>query len=365
MTWLQGNSRMADRVREHDWAATPLGSLESWSSELRTSASLVLDSAFPMALIWGPEFITIYNDAFVPILGNKPPALGSSFAETWAEVWDAVGPIAQRAYAGEASFLEDLPLIVERSGEPEQAYFTFSYSPVRSSDGQVVGMIDTVMETTRSVMARAEQAASEERQRLLVAELQHRVRNILTVVRSVFSRTAEGRDDLEHVVNHFKGRLDSLARTQLVVTQSASGLVDLESMVRDELLSVGAADGPDLRIIGPDVLLPPRTAELIGLAVHELTTNALKYGALSEGGGKISVRWTVAPEGDGPDRLDLVWEEQEVPAVALQPARRGFGRELIEEALPYSLGASTALAFRGGGIRCSISLPLRAATGPE
>ena len=97
----------------------------------------MLDAPFAMALTWGPDLITIYNDAFRPILGDKPEALGRSFREVWAEAWDTIGPIAERALAGEATFIEDFPLIVERGGAPEQAWFTFSYSPVRSADGRV------------------------------------------------------------------------------------------------------------------------------------------------------------------------------------------------------------------------------------
>lgn len=198
----------------------------------------------------------------------------------------------------------------------------------------------------------------EERQRRLVAELQHRVRNILTVVRSVFARTVEAGGALEDAADHFRGRLDALARTQAIVTQTASGMVDLENLIRDELLSVGVADGAALTIDGPDVQLPPRTAEAIGLAVHELAINAVKYGALKMAKASLDIRWTTDMDcGDGP-RVHLIWVERGVPAVAISPERQGFGTELIREALPYQYGADTHLTFMGGGVRCSISLPL-------
>lgn len=135
--WPMGSGQMARLTRAHDWAATPLGPIANWPEELKTVASLVLDAPFAMALTWGPDLTMIYNDAFHPILGEKPEALGRSFREVWAETWDTIGPIAERALAGEATFIEDFPLIVERGGAPEQAWFTFSYSPVRSADGRV------------------------------------------------------------------------------------------------------------------------------------------------------------------------------------------------------------------------------------
>src|SRR4051794_20675278 len=134
---------MARMVREFDWAATPLGPQASWPLELKTAVNILLESRFPKAIVWGPALVTIYNDAFRPILGDKREALGRSFADVWAEAWDDIGPIAERAFAGEATFVEDFPLVIDRSGRPEQAWFTFCYSPVRLADGTVAGMMDT------------------------------------------------------------------------------------------------------------------------------------------------------------------------------------------------------------------------------
>lgn len=892
--WPPGSSKMAARVRQHLWADNPLGPTEGWQPELRAAVTLVLDSAFPAALIWGDDFVTIYNDGFLPILGNKPDALGRSFAEIWAEAWDEIGPIAGKAYAGEATYIENFPLIVDRYGRPEQAYFTFSCSPVRCADGRVGGMIDIVTETTAAVTASAVQRENEERQafllkltdalrplcdpgdvqaaaagllgkhldidrshyyevdaeggatrlngcavgaitmperfpvsdfgpqwlglyragktivvenaavderfskgerdawqgdhltaglgvpllkggelravlalshseprawrdseialveevaertwhavervraeaalreseekyrtlfdsidegfciaeripgvpidfrylvanpafesltgfsdpvghsmrelvpeveeetmaryarvaegghtetffasgfdkefeveaipsdqpgriavvvkdvtasrraetalrerearhrmligswaqavwetdadglvvadspswraytgqtldewlghgwldavhpddrayaerqwreaiaarelvnaefrlrfpdggwrwanvraapvraqdgrvekwvgmnidiheskvaleareqserfsraliegipqlvwravgeghwtwsssqwaeytgqseaqsrglgwlepvhpddrarvrqawaealereelsaeyrllnarsgtyrwfqtralpvrsradeiiewlgtstdihqlrtlqgrqQLLLGELQHRVRNILAVVRSVFNRTVDAGGAIEDITEHFVGRLDSLARTQVVVTQNASGRVDLENLVRDELLSVGASDPQKVSLSGPEVVLNAKTAESIGLAVHELTTNALKYGALKVDGATLAIDWNIDQKGGANGRnLSFQWTESGVPVVPLAPSRKGFGRELIEEALPYQLSAETNLKFGAGGVRCTIILPL-------
>ncbi|NWC98488.1 response regulator [Pseudomonas sp. P7779] len=150
--WLQGGGEMAERVRHHDWANTPLGPLEHWPDVLKTTVALCLASSFPQAIVWGPALITLYNDGFIPILGDKPDALGRPFNEIWQEAWPEISPIADAAFAGEATFIENFPLTIERGGAPEQAYFTFCYSPIRDVQGKVVGMLDTVTETTATVV---------------------------------------------------------------------------------------------------------------------------------------------------------------------------------------------------------------------
>lgn len=203
-----------------------------------------------------------------------------------------------------------------------------------------------------------EQKEAAARQKLLLAELQHRVRNILGVVRSVFGRTVRAATDLEDAADHFRGRLDSMARTQVILTQNVRGTVDLENLIRDELLSVGAAGDDRITIEGPDVELTGKVAEAIALAIHELTTNALKYGALKVSGAQLTIIWSVDIDCGGARTLRLTWTEQGVPAIAVKPIRTGFGTELIVEAMPYRLGAETKFEFRSGGVRCSIILPL-------
>lgn len=151
MNWLQSSSDMAERVRQHDWTSTPLGPLEQWPDVLKTTVALCFASSFPQSIIWGPHLTTLYNDAFIPILGDKPFALGRPFNEVWREVWADVGPIATAAFEGHATYIENFPLLIERGAGLEQAYFTFCYSPIRDPEGKVVGMLDTVTETTATV----------------------------------------------------------------------------------------------------------------------------------------------------------------------------------------------------------------------
>ncbi len=144
---------MADKVRQFDWASHPLGPIEDWPMALRFAVETVLSSRFPKSLFWSEQLFTIYNDAFLPILGQKPEALGRPMKDVWSEAWHIVEPLAQRALQGESPFVEDLAVVINRFGYDEQAYFTFSYSPVRDEAGVVVGMLDTVIETTGKVNA--------------------------------------------------------------------------------------------------------------------------------------------------------------------------------------------------------------------
>ncbi|MDR0278811.1 MAG: response regulator [Paucimonas sp.] len=151
--WLQAGGEMAERIRRYDWASTALGPIADWPEVLRTTVSLCLDSSFPQAVMWGEELVTLHNDAFAPILGSKPSALGVPFGEVWQEAWDEIRPIAEQALAGKATYIEHFPLVIQRRGAPEQAWFTFCYSPIRDGSGRVVGMLDTVTETTETVLA--------------------------------------------------------------------------------------------------------------------------------------------------------------------------------------------------------------------
>jgi signal transduction histidine kinase/ActR/RegA family two-component response regulator len=149
----------------HDWSQSPLGAPASWPQSLRSVAGLLLHSKFPMFVAWGPELGFLYNDAYAAILGAKhPAALGRRFHEIWAEIWDDIQPIIKQAMQGHGTYHENLPLMVNRNGYEEQAWFTFSYSPVHDESGHVAGMFCAVVETTERVLA--ERHRTEEHERL-------------------------------------------------------------------------------------------------------------------------------------------------------------------------------------------------------
>ncbi|NEK84770.1 SpoIIE family protein phosphatase [Blastococcus saxobsidens] len=139
---------------EHDWATTPLGPQADWSPTLRTAISTAVNSRFPFLLMWGPELVMVYNDAYAPMLGARhPAALGRPATEVWSDIWPALAPMVDEVMAGRATYSEDLPLVMYRHGYEEETYFSFSFSPVVEPGGAVVGLLDTVVETTHRVLA--------------------------------------------------------------------------------------------------------------------------------------------------------------------------------------------------------------------
>ncbi|HEY6452193.1 MAG TPA: ATP-binding protein, partial [Steroidobacteraceae bacterium] len=149
-----GNSEMARRMRELDWSRTPLGPVDQWPQSLLTSISTALECAFPIVIWWGPELTILYNDEYRPVLGpsKHPAALGERGAVIWAEIWDVIGPmLSQVMEHGAATRSRDLLLHIDR-GYPEEAYFSFSYSPIHAEMGRVGGIFCPVIETTQKVI---------------------------------------------------------------------------------------------------------------------------------------------------------------------------------------------------------------------
>lgn len=180
-----------------------------------------------------------------------------------------------------------------------------------------------------------------------------RLRNLLAACRSVIKQTLDDARSLEDVSLHLVPRFDALAR--LGAGTLSGGPTEVEDIVRDQLLNVQESDGARTRIVGPPVGLTIRQAPLMSLALHELVTNAVKFGALSHDDAKLAVEWDLV---DGRrDVLRLLWTETGVPIVMSAPPREGFGRRFILHGLPYQLEAETSFQLRPGGITCEILLP--------
>lgn len=201
-----------------------------------------------------------------------------------------------------------------------------------------------------------------DRQGVLMAELQHRTRNLLAVVQSVASQTARTSASLQVFKKNFESRLRALSRVQGLISRVDHQDVDLRTLLGVELEAHGGTDGK-VAIEGPAAKLPPSSAQALALAIHELGTNALKYGALAQPTGKLRVAWQLLRERDQ-TRLVLEWHETGVTMPAGKPTRKGYGSELIENALPYQLMAKTNLAYEPDGVRCSITVPVHA-SGPD
>ncbi|MDX7950232.1 HWE histidine kinase domain-containing protein [Lichenihabitans sp. Uapishka_5] len=186
--------------------------------------------------------------------------------------------------------------------------------------------------------------------------LRHQVRNALGLMRAIMRRSATGKTSVADFVAHLEGRFDALLRVQTGLLSSPDGQADLAMIVADEFLVQAIQEGERATVQGPAVRIEPKQAELLGLVLHELTTNAIKFGALTAPGGHIDVSWTLTTE---PERsLTLVWAETGQQRAEPSQAFRGFGMEVIEGMLPYQLKAETALEFLTEGVRCTIAMPL-------
>ena len=138
------------------WATTPIGPIDSWPDQLRLLVQVMLSSEFPMMIVWGPEYTQLYNDAFRPILGTgkHPGALGRSASDTWAEIWDEIGPLFASVYAGDAVSNVDHRLLINRNDYEEEVFFTYSYSPIHDDSDVVAGLLVVATETTSQVIDR-------------------------------------------------------------------------------------------------------------------------------------------------------------------------------------------------------------------
>jgi PAS domain S-box-containing protein len=152
--FMSGGGEMGALMRAHDWSASPLGHPCTWSLALRTVIELMLNSKFPMFIAWGPELGFLYNDPYRDVLGEKHPhALGARFCDVWAEIWQDLSPLAERALRGEATYADRLHLLMNRHGYDESTWFTFSYSPVRDETGVIAGVYCACVEVTEQVLA--------------------------------------------------------------------------------------------------------------------------------------------------------------------------------------------------------------------
>jgi len=153
LDWLSGGGAMGELIRSMDWSQTPLGSFEHWPQSLRTTVSLCLSSTFPILIAWGPERVQIYNDSYRPIAGElHPTSMGQRFNECWASALEAVGHVVDRAQQGEGSYIENLRMFLDRYGYLEEAFMTFSFSPIRDESGQVGGLFHPITEVTDKML---------------------------------------------------------------------------------------------------------------------------------------------------------------------------------------------------------------------
>ncbi|HEY8381282.1 MAG TPA: PAS domain-containing protein [Microvirga sp.] len=230
---------LARRMREHDWTKSPLGPPERWPQSLRSVVGLMLGSRYPMFVAWGPDLAFLYNDGYAPILGRKHPhSLGRPFQEVWVDIWADIEPLVAKALAGEATFHENLHLLMERNGYPEETWYSFSYSPVRDENGQIAGMFCACTETTAQVLA--DRHAMAERQKM--ARMFEQAPSFMVMLRGPEHRIEFTNPAYQRLIGH----RDVLGKTvaEALPDAAAQGYVDLLDRVYrtgEALTSTGAA----------------------------------------------------------------------------------------------------------------------------
>ncbi|CAN7249716.1 PAS domain-containing protein [Phenylobacterium sp. LjRoot219] len=336
-----GEADLLQRAREVEAANAAL------LQETEGLRDLFLQAPGFMAVLTGPDLrFALANAAYQHLIGHRP-VIGRPIREALPEVADQGVPerlekvMREGApYVGRAN-----SVFLQRAADvpPEERFLDFIYQPIHNAAGQVWGVFVEGADVTDRVKA-------EEQQKLLVDELNHRVKNTLATVQAIAAQTLRTTAEPAAFKQAFQARLMALSATHDLLTATNWRSAALTDALKIELRPFGAGR---YRCDGPELDLPPSEALALGLIFHELATNAAKYGALSTPAGCVMVAWSVV-DTDLP-RLELVWRETGGPTVQ-PPTRRGFGSRLIER----SLGADGAsvLDFDPAGLVCRISLKL-------
>ncbi|MDB5469447.1 MAG: blue-light-activated histidine kinase 1 [Caulobacter sp.] len=297
-----------------------------------------------------PEHPIIFaNDSFLALTGyDREEVLGQSFnfLLEQGEEGDAVARVAAE-FSGAATAATEV-FYHRKDGAP---FWTAIFiTPVRDAQGEVVQYFASFIDLS---VHKEEEALS----RMLIDELNHRVKNTLATVRSIVAQGLRTSEDIEAVREAIEARLFALSRSHDLLARENWRGAELRDLVMEALEPFGAGGGGAERIEvdGDSVRLKPNVALALGIAFHELATNAVKYGALSEAAGSVRLSWTIEASERG-ERLHLRWREQGGPPVT-PPTRKGFGSRVIERGLSHELRARTHLDYDRAGLVCTIDMP--------
>ncbi len=236
-----------------------------------------------------------------------------------------------------------------RNGSGQWSWVSSRAVPIRPIGGQITEWFGAATDIT-------DRKHHEERQRLLLAELNHRVKNTLAIVQSIALQTLGANGEASPAYDRFEARLHALSQAHDMLTHKQWVHAPLEAIVRTAIAPCARDDGDRFTLQGFAIELEPQRALALTMALHELCTNAMKYGALSVDGGHVDIRWRREAR-EGPDCLVLRWEERGGPPV-VAPTRRGFGSRLIERGLRHDLHGHVSLDFPPTGVVCEITAPL-------
>ena len=310
------------------------------SGEAILITSADLEEPGPRIEYANPAFTRMTGYEVCEIVGRSPRFLQGP--KTEAAVLDRMRAalVAGEAFQGEA-------FNYRKDGSTYAVEWLIT--PMRDPDGRITRWISAQRDVT-------ERHEAEQRQHLLVQELHHRVRNTLATVKAVLTASVRSAVDLTEFQRTFTDRISALAKTHTLLTEDRAQVVPFEGLLRAELRPYDDPGRSRVTLMGPSVLLPSELAVPIGMAMHELMTNAIRHGALQDPDGRLEVTWSVETSPSG-RMLHWVWNEHDGPPVAL-PTREGFGKHLLQGVLTYQIKAKVEIAFDPDGLRVSIDIPL-------
>ncbi|KAA9006023.1 HWE histidine kinase domain-containing protein [Histidinibacterium aquaticum] len=513
MSFLAGGGEMGQRIREFDWANHPLGTPDTWPQPLRSALAICLNSAFPTAIYWGSELRLLYNDAWAPIPGPRhPAALGAPAQEVWSDIWHVIEPqFIEVVSTGRGLFLEEQLLPMRRFGVEEELYFNYSFTPIRSEDGGIVGIFNSGNEVTNTVVSRrhnqlllevndafraapdassaldrtlaiigekldvervglraatlhdsgdglpiiaewtapgvtpiggnvpsrslgpavldtlsagrvvqidtaaeaydpeaaetlrrlgvsaslsmpwivddkltavlflhsieprhwtnleiatvekvldkamnlAERERALARERTLAREVDHRARNLMGVIQSIVRMTSA--PDVAGLKSKLLERISALSRTHSILSSNRWDEISLADLVDQEIAPYASGAPEAVWVSGPSMTLDAGRTQSIGLVIHELATNAAKYGALRDPGGRLEVTWSSDAEAE----LRLLWRE-DVPGLETAESgseQSGFGSMLLRRVAEDHLGGTLSRRQVGTVLSYELTIP--------
>jgi PAS domain S-box-containing protein len=301
-----------------------------------------------VAVVGGPRHVFLMaNAAYRRLVGDRE-LIGRSVAEALPEVVEqGFVDLLDRVRTEGKVYLGDrerLLLRTEGSDTLSRRYLTFIYQPI-FDNGEVTAIFVQGHDVTDEVEA-------SEAQTLLINELNHRVKNTLSIVQGLAAQSFRKLDGAPEALGAFDARLNALAAAHSLLTARSWEAARLEDTIRSAATATLGTEADRVALSGPDLSLPPQTTVSLAMLVHELSTNALKYGALSNAEGKVAVTWTVT--GEAPTRtLTIEWRESGGPPVEA-PTRRGFGTRLIQRGLSTEAENAATIAFDRDGLRCTV-----------
>ena len=316
------------------------------AEENERAARAIIASANEAVIVCDAQgMITHVNSAARAVYDGDP--IGKAFRDAVPLVFPGATGLLQSedllTMAIEGTPVQGIEAIAPEA--PRVKDYLISAAPLRVSGDVPSGCVITMFDLSQRKVA-------EKQQLLLMAELDHRVKNTLALVLSISSRTLSSEDTLEGFQAAFTGRIQALAATHTLLADKSWKDLSVADVVLGELAPHGDSSAERVTIQGPDMLVTPRAAIALGLIFHELATNAAKYGALSNRAGRVTV--TIHPPGD--EFMLVDWAERDGPPV-VEPTRNGFGRTVITRSLQYSANGGAEIDFRPEGVFCQVRVP--------